>query len=137
MNKWGELIKYLNSKKAKPEAVLNMVKAVYDRKSTVAPERTAWKVNVVIALLNRTEKGTDGKIYGLINSKNKSYVVAYNTFHKGRKSRYEDKDEEQHYNACKKIWQSNKQLRNKINNLTPKLQHRLLRHPAWLVEFIK
>ena len=134
MNKWGELIKYLNSKKAKPEAVLNMVKAVYDRKSTVAPERTAWKVNVVIALLNRTEKTQDGKIWGLVNSKNKSYVAAYNTFHKDK---YEDKDEEQHYNACKKIWQSNKQLRNKINNLTPKLQHRLLRHPAWLVEFIK
>ena len=134
MNKWGELIKYLNSKKAKPEAVLNMVKAVYDRKSTVAPERTAWKVNVVIALLNRTEKTQDGKIWGLVNSKNKSYVVAYNTFHKDK---YEDKDEEQHYNACKKIWQSNKSLRDKIKRLTPKLQQRLQRHPAWLVEFIK
>ena len=134
MNKWGELIKYLNSKKAKPEAVLNMVKAVYDRKSTVAPERTAWKVNVVIALLNRTEKTQDGKIWGLVNSKNKSYVAAYNTFHKDK---YEDKDEEQHYNACKKIWQSNKSLRDKIKRLTPKLQQRLQRHPAWLVEFIK
>ena len=134
MNKWGELIKYLNSKKAKPEAVLNMVKAVYDRKSTVAPERTAWKVNVVIALLNRTEKTQDGKIWGLVNSKNKSYVAAYNTFHKDK---HEDKDEAQHYNACKKIWQSNKSLRDKIKRLTPKLQQRLQRHPAWLVEFIK
>ena len=134
MNKWGELIKYLNSKKAKPEAVLNMVKTVYDRKSTVAPERTAWKVNVVIALLNRTEKTQDGKIWGLVNSKNKSYVAAYNTFHKDK---YEDKDEAQHYNACKKIWQSNKSLRDKIKRLTPKLQQRLQRHPAWLVDFIK
>ena len=134
MNKWGELIKYLNSKKAKPEAVMNMVKAVYDRKSTVAPERTAWKVNVIIALLNRTEKTQDGKIWGLVNSKNKSYVAAYNTFHKDR---YKNKTETQHFNACKKIWQSNKSLRDKIKKLTPKLQHRLQRHPAWLVEFIK
>ena len=134
MNKWGELIKYLNSKKAKPEAVMNMVKAVYDRKSTVAPERTAWKFNVIVGIMHRPEKGTDGKIYGLINSKNKSYVVAYNTFHKGR---YEDKDEEQHYNACKKIWQSNKQLRNKINKLTPKQKLQVLRNPIGLVEFIK
>ena len=134
MNKWGELIKYLNSKKAKPEAVMNMVRAVYDRKSTVAPERTAWKVNVVIALLNRTEKTQDGKIWGLVNSKNKSYVAAYNTFHD---EKYEDKTETQHFNACKKIWQSNKQLRTRIKKLTPKLQHRLQRHPAWLVEFIK
>ena len=135
MNKWGELIKYLNSKKAKPEAVMNMVKAVYDRKSTVAPERTAWKVNVVIALLNRTEKTQDGKIWGLVNSKNKSYVAAYNTFH--HKDKYEDKDEEQHYNACKKIWQSNKQLRNKINKLTPKQKLQVLRNPIGLVDFIK
>ena len=134
MNKWGELIKYLNSKKAKPEAVLNMVKAVYDRKSTVAPERTAWKVNVVIALLNRTEKTQDGKIWGLVNSKNKSYVAAYNTFHKDK---YEDKDEEQHYNACKKLWQSNKQLRNKLKKLTPELLDRLIKHPAALAAFIK
>jgi hypothetical protein len=135
MNKWGELIKYLNSKKAKPEAVMNMVKAVYDRKSTVAPERTAWKVNVVIALLNRTEKTQDGKIWGLVNSKNKSYVAAYNTFHK--KYRYKDKTETQHFNACKKIWQSNKLLRTRIKRLTPKLQHRLQRHPTWLAKFIK
>ena len=134
MNKWGELIKYLNSKKAKPEAVLNMVKAVYDRKSTVAPERTAWKVNVVIALINRTEKTQDGKIWGLVNSKNKNYVAAYNIFHKDR---YNKKTETQHFNACKKIWQSNKSLRDKIKRLTPKLQQRLQRHPAWLVEFIK
>ena len=134
MNKWGELIKYLNSKKAKPEAVMNMVKAVYDRKSTVAPERTAWKVNVVIALLNRTEKTQDGKIWGLVNSKNKSYVAAYNTFHKDK---YEDKDEAQHYNACKKIWQSNKELRNKINKLTPKQKLQVLRNPIGLVDFIK
>ena len=135
MNKWGELIKYLNSKKAKPEAVMNMVKAVYDRKSTVAPERTAWKVNVVIALLNRTEKTQDGKIWGLVNSKNKSYVAAYNTFHK--KYRYKDKTETQHFNACKKIWQSNKELRNKINKLTPKQKLQLLRNPIVLVDFIK
>ena len=134
MNKWGELIKYLNSKKAKPEAVMNMVKAVYDRKSTVAPERTAWKFNVIVGIMHRPEKGTDGKIYGLINSKNKSYVVAYNTFHKGR---YEDKDEEQHYNACKKLWQSNKQLRNKLKKLTPELLDRLIKHPAALAAFIK
>ena len=134
MNKWGELIKYLNSKKAKPEAVMNMVRAVYDRKATVAPERTAWKFNVIVGIIHRPEKAIDGKIYGLINSKNKSYVVAYNTFHKDK---YEDKDEEQHYNACKKIWQSNKSLRDKIKRLTPKLQQRLQRHPAWLVEFIK
>ena len=51
MNKWGELIKYLNSKKAKPEAVMNMVKAVYDRKSTVAPERTAWKFNEIVGII--------------------------------------------------------------------------------------
>ena len=134
MNKWGELIKYLNSKKAKPEAVLNMVKAVYDRKSTVAPERTAWKVNVIIALLNRTEKTQDGKIWGLVNSKNKNYVVAYNIFHKDR---YKNKTETQHFNACKKIWQSNKQLRNKINKLTPKQKLQVLRNPIGLVDFIK
>ena len=134
MNKWGELIKYLNSKKAKPEAVMNMVKAVYDRKSTVAPERTAWKVNVVIALLNRTEKTQDGKIWGLVNSKNKIYVAAYNTFHD---EKYEDKTETQHFNACKKIWQSNKQLRNKINKLTPKQKLQVLRNPIGLVDFIK
>ena len=28
-------------------------------------------------------------------------------------------------------------LRDKIKSLTPKLQQRLQRHPAWLVEFIK
>ena len=66
--------------------------------------------------------------------KNKSYVVAYNTFHKDK---YEDKDEEQHYNACKKIWQSNKQLRNKINKLTPKQKLQVLRNPIGLVDFIK
>ena len=62
MNKWGELIKYLNSKKAKPEAVMNMVKAVYDRKSTVAPERTAWKFNVIVGIIHRPEKAIDGSI---------------------------------------------------------------------------
>ena len=134
MNKWGELIKYLNSKKAKPEAVMNMVRAVYDRKSTVAPERTAWKFNVIVGIMHRTEKGTDGKIYGLINSKNKSYVVAYNTFHKGR---YEDKDEEQHFNACKKIWNTNKPLRNKLKKLTPELLDRLIKNPVALAAFIK
>ena len=133
MNKWGELIEYLETKEAQPESVMNMVKAIFE-KSRVAPERIAWKVNVVIALLNRTEKTQDGKIWGLVNSKNKSYVAAYNTFHD---EKYEDKTETQHFNACKKIWQSNKSLRDKINKLTPKLQRRLQRYPAWLVEFIK
>ena len=134
MNKWGELIEYLETKEAQPESVMNMVKAIFE-KSRVAPERIAWKVNVVIALLNRTEKTQDGKIWGLVNSKNKSYVAAYNTFHKDDK--YKDKTETQHFNACKKIWQSNKSLRDKINKLTPKLQRRLQRYPTWLVEFIK
>ena len=134
MNKWGELIEYLETKEAQPESVMNMVKAIFE-KSRVAPERIAWKVNVVLALLNRTEKTQDGKIWGLVNSKNKSYVAAYNTFHD--KDKYEDKTETQHFNACKKIWQSNKLLRTRIKRLTPKLQHRLQRHPAWLVEFIK
>ena len=37
MSKWAELIAYLNSVNAKPDAVVKMAKAAYGKKSKVAP----------------------------------------------------------------------------------------------------
>ena len=59
MSKWGELIKYLNSVDAKPAAVLKMVKAAYGKKGRVSPTRVAWKLNVIVSIMNRTDKSTD------------------------------------------------------------------------------
>ena len=53
MSKWGELIKYLNSVDAKPAAVLKMVKAAYGKKGRVSPTRVAWKLNVIVSIMNR------------------------------------------------------------------------------------
>ena len=111
MSKWGELIKYLNSVDAKPAAVLKMVKAAYGKKGRVSPTRIAWKFNVIASIMSRTEKSTDAKIYALTARENKSYKLTYNTFHSGK---YSDKTEIQHYNACKKLWNTNKPLRTKI-----------------------
>lgn len=69
MSKWGELIKYLNSVDAKPAAVLKMVKAAYGKKGRVSPTRVAWKLNVIVSIMNRTDKSTDAKIYGLVDKK--------------------------------------------------------------------
>ena len=84
MSKWGELIKYLNSVDAKPAAVLKMVQAAYGKQGRVSPTRIAWKLNVIVSIMNRTDKSTDAKIYGLVDSKNKSYKLAYNLFHSGK-----------------------------------------------------
>ena len=62
MSKWAELIAYLNSVNAKPDAVVKMAKAAYGKKSRVSPTRTAWKFNVIMSIMNRTEKSTDAKI---------------------------------------------------------------------------
>ncbi len=126
MSKWGELIKYLNSVDAKPAAVLKMVKAAYGKKGRVSPTRVAWKLNVIVSIMNRTDKSTDAKIYGLVDSKNKSYKLAYNIFHT---SKYSD-------NACKKVWNDNKALRNKLSKLSKLQRMKLQRNPAALAEFL-
>jgi hypothetical protein len=133
MSKWGELIKYLNSVNAKPAAVLKMVKAAYGKKARVSPTRTAWKFNVIVSIMHRTDKSTDAKIYGLVSKKNKIYRFAYNALHTNK---YSDKTEQQHYNACKKIWNTNKPLRTKISKLSKLQRMRLQRNPAALAEFL-
>ena len=133
MSKWGELIKYLNSVDAKPAAVLKMVKAAYGKKGRVSPTRVAWKFNVIASIMSRTEKSTDAKIYALTARENKSYKLTYNTFHSGK---YSDKTEIQHYNACKKLWNTNKPLRNKISKLSKLQRMKLQRNPVALAEFL-
>jgi len=133
MSKWGELNKYLNSVNAKPAAVLKMVKAAYGKKARVSPTRTAWKYNVIVSIMHRTDKSTDAKIYGLVSKKNKIYRFAYNALHTNK---YSDKTEQQHYNACKKIWNTNKPLRTKISKLSKLQRMRLQRNPAALAEFL-
>lgn len=133
MSKWGELIKYLNSVDAKPAAVLKMVKAAYGKKGRVSPTRIAWKLNVIVSIMNRTDKSTDAKIYGLVDSKNKSYKLAYNLFHSGK---YSDKTEQQHYNACKKLWNTNKPIRTKLSKLSKLQRMKLQRNPVALAEFL-
>ena len=132
MSKWGELIKYLNSVDAKPAAVLKMVKAAYGKKGRVSPTRIAWKFNVIASIMSRTEKSTDAKIYALTARENKSYKLTYNTFHSGK---YSDKTEIQHYNACKKLWNTNKPLRTKISKLSKLQRMKLQRNPAALADF--
>jgi len=133
MSKWGELNKYLNSVNAKPAAVLKMVKAAYGKKARVSPTRTAWKFNVIVSIMHRTDKSIDAKIYGLVSKKNKIYRFAYNALHTNK---YSDKTEQQHYNACKKIWNTNKPLRTKISKLSKLQRMRLQRNPAALAEFL-
>ena len=133
MSKWGELIKYLNSVDAKPAAVLKMVKAAYGKKGRVSPTRVAWKFNVIASIMSRTEKSTDAKIYALTARENKSYKLAYNIFHSGK---YSDKTEIQHYNACKKLWNTNKPLRTKISKLSKLQRMKLQRNPAALADFL-
>jgi hypothetical protein len=132
MSKWGELIKYLNSVDAKPSAVLKMCKAAYGKKGRVSPTRTAWKLNVIVSIMNQKDKSIDGKIYRLV-SKNKVYRLAYNALHTNK---YSDKTEQQHYNACKKVWNDNKGLRNKISKLSKLQRMKLQRSPAALAEFL-
>ena len=133
MSKWGELIKYLNSVDAKPAAVLKMVKAAYGKKGRVSPTRVAWKLNVIVSIMNRTDKSTDAKIYGLVDKKNKIYRFAYNSFHTNK---YSDKTEQQHYNACKKVWNDNKALRNKLSKLSKLQRMKLQRNPVALADFL-
>ena len=137
MSKWGELNKYLNSVDAKPEAVTKMAKAAYGKKGRVSPVRTAWKFNVIMSIMNRTEKSTDAKIYGLVSKNNKSYKKAYNIFHSGSGVYYSDKTEIQHYNACKKLWNTNKPLRTKILKLSKSKILKLQRDPLALANFLK
>ena len=133
MSKWGELIKYLNSVDAKPAAVLKMVKAAYGKKGRVSPTRIAWKFNVIASIMSRTEKSTDAKIYSLTARENKSYKLTYNTFHSGK---YSDKTEQQHYNACKKLWNTNKPIRNKLSKLSKLQRMKLQRNPVALADFL-
>ena len=132
MSKWGELIKYLNSVDAKPSAVLKMYKAAYGKKGRVSPTRVAWKLNVIVSIMNQKDKSIDGRIYRLV-SKNKVYRLAYNALHTNK---YSDKTEQQHYNACKKVWNDNKDLRNKISKLSKLQRMKLQRSPAALAEFL-
>ena len=133
MSKWGELNKYLNSVDAKPEAVLKMVKAAYGKKGRVSPTRVAWKLNVIVSIMNQKDKSTDSKIRSLVMKKNKVYRFAYNLFHKDT---YSDKTEQQHFNACKKVWNTNKSLRIKISKLSKLQRMKLQRSPAALAEFL-
>lgn len=133
MSKWGELNKYLNSVDAKPSAVLKMCKAAYGKKGRVSPTRTAWKLNVIVSIMNQKDKSTDSKIRSLVMKKNKVYRLAYNALHTNK---YSDKTEQQHYNACKKVWNDNKDLRNKISKLSKLQRMKLQRSPAALAEFL-
>ena len=133
MSKWGELIKYLNSVDAKPSAVLKMCKAAYGKKGRVSPTRTAWKLNVIVSIMNQKDKRTDGKIRSLVMRKNKVYRLAYNALHTNK---YSDKTEQQHYNACNKIWNDNKYIRNKISKLSKLQRMKLQRSPACHAEFL-
>jgi len=134
MSKWAELIAYLNSVNAKPDAVVKMAKAAYGKKSKVSPTRTAWKFNVIMSIMNRKDKSIDAKINGLTDGKNKAYILAYNNFHT---KKYLDKTQQQHYNACKKVWNDNKALRNKISKLSKSKILKLQRDPLALANFLK
>ena len=137
MSKWAELIAYLNSVNAVPDAVVKMVKAAYGKKSRVSPIRTAWKFNVIMSIMNRKEKSTDAKIYALTARDNKSYKKAYDIFHANSGMYYSDKTETQHYNACKKLWNTNKPLRTKILKLSKSKILKLQRDPLALANFLK
>jgi hypothetical protein len=83
--------------------------------------------------MSRTEKSTDAKIYALTARENKSYKLAYNIFHSGK---YSDKTEQQHYNACKKLWNTNKPIRTKLSKLSKLQRMKLQRNPVALAEFL-
>jgi hypothetical protein len=53
------------------------------------------------------------------------------------KDKYSDKTEQQHFNACKKVWNTIiKDLRNKISKLSKLQRMKLQRSPAALAEFL-
>ena len=66
-DKWNKVIKFLNTTKAKPEKVLNMLKTIYGKKggqeSDHAVMRNSWAWIVVGAIANKTGTPKDSKKY--------------------------------------------------------------------------
>ena len=110
-----------------------MVKAAYGKKGRLSPIRVAWKLNVIVSIMNQKDKSTDSKIRSLAMKKNKVYRFAYNAFHRDK---YSDKTEQQHVNACKKVWNTNKPIRTKLSKLSKLQRMKLQRSPAALAEFL-
>ena len=117
MSKWAELVKYLNTTNANPESVLKLIKNTWKPKGSGKTYRIddyntlrrAWKYHVVYSIHTSKEKQFDQKIWKFILSP--SYKVAYASMHLGEKTKTED----QHFNACKKLYYTSKDIRDKLD----------------------
>ena len=134
MSKWDRLIEYLNTTNAKPEKVLASVKTVFPPKgeskikytdSYIA--RKAYAALVCHAIYNakkdNKKKSLDLIIRDLISSA--GFKINYQMTHlikkRNPKSKqleyygddksFSKKTNDQHYNAVKKLWTTNKQIR--------------------------
>ena len=117
MSKWAELIKYLNTTTANPDSVLKLIKNTWKPKNGKKTYRIddyntlrrAWKYHVVYSIHRSTEKTLDQKIWKFILSP--SYKPAYASMHIGGKTKTED----QHYNACKKLYTTSRDIRDSLD----------------------
>jgi hypothetical protein len=117
MSKWAELVKYLNTTNANPESVLKLIKNTWKPKGSGKTYRIddyntlrrAWKYHVVYSIHTSKEKQFDQKIWKFILSP--SYKVAYASMHVGEKTKTED----QHFNACKKLYYTSKDIRDSLD----------------------
>jgi len=112
MAKWEELIKYLNTTTAKPAAVLKLIKNTWKPKGSKSVRiddyntlRRAWKYHVVNSIYNADGTNLKAKIWNVVGAK--SYQHQFNAFNLKAKS----KTAEQHFNACKKLWTTSKNIR--------------------------
>jgi hypothetical protein len=141
MSKWDRLIEYLNTTDAKPEKVLSSVKVIFkppgqskiDYTDTYIA-RKAYAALVCHAIYNAMKdnpKDTlDATIRGLIVSD--GFKINYQMTHLIKKRNpktkqmeyygddksFSKKTNNQHYNAVKKLWTTNKEMRKALEKST-------------------
>jgi hypothetical protein len=133
MSKWDRLIEYLKTTSAKPDAVLASVKAMWPVKGKKEIKytdsyiiRKTWAYVVCHKIYNSKGK-IDLRIRDWILSE--GYKINFNSYHlikkrnpKTKKTEYygdekgfSNKTNEQHYNAVKKVWNTNKKIRAELD----------------------
>ena len=139
-NKWNKVIKFLDTTTAKPEKVLNSLKAVYgkNKNSMYQDLRSSWPIDVVYNIYHKT--GTTNKtkkipLTQVISNRIKTtdYKTAYRTFHPGvgnsqwdlpgqekmmKMKMYKTLTHKQHVKNCNDVWnsKSGKGFRKELEN---------------------
>ena len=139
MSKWDRLIKYLNTTTAKPDAVLASIKAVFKPRGSSTIKYTDTYITrktyayivchaIYNAKIDNKKKSLEQIIRDLISSQ--SFKINYQMTHlikkrnpKNKKMEYYGDDKgfnkktnEQHYNAVKKLWNTNKKIRKELDS---------------------